>query len=52
MLTVQNFVSQYEKFSDEDLYQAYSNIEDYSEQGKEALLITIETRGGIRKACG
>jgi hypothetical protein len=49
MLTTQDFVSQYEAYTDEELYHAYSNIGDYSEQAQEALNIAIQNRGGIEK---
>lgn len=47
MLTVQRFISQFESYTDEELFSAYENITDYSEKAQEALWITIKKRGGL-----
>ena len=47
MLTTQDFLKQYEKYTDEELYNAYSTIDDYSDEAKEALGITINNKGGL-----
>jgi hypothetical protein len=47
MLTTQDFLLQYEKYSAEELYHAYTTQEDYSDKAKEALKIAINNQGGI-----
>ena len=47
MLTVKDFLSQYENLSDRELYQSYLNINDYSDEAKEAIDLAIKKRGGL-----
>ena len=48
MLTVDSFVTQYENYTDEELYLAHKNIHDYSTEAQEALFIAIDKRGGLK----
>ncbi|HEY6902299.1 MAG TPA: hypothetical protein VI233_16700, partial [Puia sp.] len=47
MLSKQDFVEQYEGYTDEQLYHIYSNADDYSPEAQEALIIIIEKKGGL-----
>src|SRR5215207_7691215 len=47
MLTTQDFLKKYDSYSDEELYNAYSTIDDYSDEAKKALDITINNKGGL-----
>lgn len=47
MLTIQDFVSKYEHYGDEDLYMIHSNIDNYSDEAIQALAIVIKEKGGL-----
>jgi hypothetical protein len=47
MLTAQDFLLQYEKYSDEELYNAYLTKQDYSTDAQASLIIAIDNRGGL-----
>lgn len=49
MLTKQDFIQQYEKHSDEELYQMYLRKDNYSEEGQEALNEVIDQKGGLAR---
>jgi hypothetical protein len=47
MLTTQDFVTKYETYSDEELYNVHHNLENYSEEAGKALYIVMEKKGGL-----
>jgi len=47
MLSVSDFISRYEKYSDEELYEIYKTIDNYSPEAKEALDKVLEKKGGV-----
>jgi hypothetical protein len=47
MLTTEEFVLQYEAYTDEELYNVYENIDDYSAEAQEAFDIVIAKKGGL-----
>ena len=47
MLNISDFKEKFENYSDEQLYEAKVNADQYSDDGKEALNIVINKRGGI-----
>jgi len=47
MLSKEDFISQYEKYTDDELFAIYSNMADYSDEAKEALGIVVAGRGGV-----
>ncbi|MGE5109119.1 MAG: hypothetical protein ACM3H8_16395 [Sphingobacteriales bacterium] len=47
MLSVSDFVSKYQNYSDEELYDVHLNINGYSDEAKKALSIVLENKGGI-----
>jgi hypothetical protein len=47
MLTTQDFVTKYETYSDEELYNVHHNLENYSEEASKALYIVMEKKGGL-----
>jgi hypothetical protein len=49
MPTIQQLVDKYKNYSDEDLFEVYSMISEYSEEAKEALEIVLNNKGGIDK---
>ena len=49
MLTTEEFVLQYEAYTDEELYKVYQNIDDYSSEAKDAFDIVIEKKGGLEQ---
>lgn len=49
MFATADFVSRYEKLTDDELLNIYNDIGDYSEEAKKALAIVIERRGGEEK---
>ncbi len=49
MLTTEEFVLQYEAYTDEELYKVYHNIDDYSSEAKDALEIVIKKKGGMEQ---
>lgn len=49
MLTTEDFLAQYEKCSNEELYRMHLNLADYSEEAQGALKHVIEERGGLNK---
>jgi hypothetical protein len=49
MLSVEDFVSKYEEYTDEELFEVYENISTYSKQAQDALSIVISSKGGQEK---
>ncbi len=49
MLTTEEFILQYEAYTDEELYKVYENIDDYSEEAQEAFDIVIEKKGSLEE---
>lgn len=47
MLSKADFLEQYEKYSEEQLIELYTTIEDYSDEAKEAFYIVVAKRGGV-----
>jgi len=47
MFTIEDFVSQYEPYTDEELMNTYSDREGYSLEAQEALMIVINRKGGM-----
>ena len=47
MPTREEIVERYQKYSDEELLDVYSKIEEYTDEGKEALKIVLKEKGGI-----
>ncbi|HVY74882.1 MAG TPA: hypothetical protein VG890_08645 [Puia sp.] len=47
MFIVEELVTQYEAYSDKELYDVHKNIEGYSAEAKEALEKVIRKRGGL-----
>ncbi len=47
MLSVKDFIEKYELYSDEELIEVDSNINNYSEEANEALNIVLQKKGGI-----
>jgi hypothetical protein len=46
MLTVQDFVLKYEKYTDDELLEIHSSLHDYSDEAKEGFKIVVAKRGG------
>ena len=49
MFSTDQFVSTYESYTDEQLFEIHSNMENYSDEAREALNIVIKKRGGLDK---
>jgi len=47
MPKLEEIVERYQKYSDEELLDVYSKIDEYSDEGKEALKIVLKSKGGI-----
>ncbi|MFL9484720.1 hypothetical protein ACI6Q2_18195 [Chitinophagaceae bacterium LWZ2-11] len=47
MLSKVDFLEQYKKYSEEQLIELYTTIEDYSDEAKEAFYIVVAKRGGV-----
>lgn len=47
MFSVQEFVSKFETYNDVELYEIYSNPDNYSDEAKEAFNIVVKKKGGI-----
>ncbi len=47
MPRLEEIVERYQKYSDEELLDVYSKIDEYSDEGKEALKIVLKSKGGI-----
>lgn len=47
MLSVADFISKYEKYTDEELYDVHINIDGYSTEAKQALAKVLESKGGL-----
>lgn len=47
MPTVAELVSQFESYSDKELYTAFIALDDYSDEGQQALSQAVASRGGI-----
>ncbi len=52
MLTTDDFILQYEAYTDEDLHAVYEHIDDYSPEAQEAFKIVIQKKGGLEKWLG
>jgi hypothetical protein len=49
MFTIDDFVSKYENYTDEELIEVYHNLADYSEEANEALKIAVQKKGGFQE---
>ncbi len=49
MLTTDEFIVQYQAYTDEDLHTVYEHIDDYSPEAQEAFKIVIQKKGGLEK---
>jgi hypothetical protein len=49
MLSTEDLISRYEKYTDQELLQAWINVDDYSAEAKKALEIEMAKRGGEEK---
>jgi len=49
MFTVQEFALRFEDYDDEQLFEIYSNWNNYSEEAKEAFNIVVDNKGGVEK---
>ena len=49
MLSKEDFISQYQGYTDEQLHHIYSNPGDYSPEAQEAVLVVIDKKGGLEK---
>jgi hypothetical protein len=47
MLSTNDFISQYETHTDEELYTIYMNKDGYSPEAQEALMIVLQKKGGL-----
>ncbi len=47
MLNIKDFEAKYELYTDEELYNIYKNIDNYSEEASMALDIVLTKKGGI-----
>ena len=47
MLSIADFISKYENYTDEELFEVHSNITTYSNEAKDALTIVIAKNGGL-----
>lgn len=47
MFSVEDFISKYEKYSDEELMEINSGIDGYSKEAEKALAIVIDRKGGM-----
>jgi hypothetical protein len=47
MFTIEDFVSKYKSYTDEELINIHSNISGYSQEAQEALAIVIQNKGGM-----
>jgi len=47
MLTIKDFISKYENYTDEELYNVYKNMDGYSNEAQQALGVVLENKGGI-----
>ncbi len=47
MLTLDDFLKEYDNYTDEQLQNLYLNREDYSEEANQAMRTVIENRGGL-----
>src|SRR5262245_5756925 len=47
MLSVDDFVSKFENYNDDQLFEIYSELENYSAEAKEAFNKVITKKGGI-----
>lgn len=48
MVSKQYLIKKYSKYSDSELLEVSSNIEDFTDEAKEALQIVIDSRGGVK----
>jgi len=47
MFTIEEFISKFQNYNDDELFEAYSNIENYSDEAKAAFNIVISNKGGV-----
>jgi hypothetical protein len=47
MFTVKEFVLKFESYGDDELFEIYSNWNNYSEEAREAFNIVISNKGGV-----
>ena len=49
MFSVDDFISKYKEYSDEELFEIHSNIATYCREAQDALIIVINHEGGLEK---
>ena len=49
MLSTNDFISQYETHTDEELYTIYMDKDGYSPEAQEALMIVLQKKGGLNE---
>src|SRR3989337_1833529 len=49
MFSVEDFIAKYKEYSDEELFEAYSDPDSYSAEAKKALHVAIKNKGGLEK---
>lgn len=47
MFSVKEFVSNFEKYTDDELFEIHSNWDNYSDEAREAFNIVISNKGGV-----
>ena len=47
MLSVSELTTQYENYSDEELFEIHEQVDNYSVEAKQALNVVVEQRGGL-----
>lgn len=47
MFSVEDFLLKYEKYTDDELFEMYSHMDDYSGEAKEAFNIILSRKGGL-----
>ena len=47
MPKIEEIIERYQKYSDQELLDTYLNIDEYTDEGKEALKLVLKSRGGI-----
>lgn len=47
MFSKEDLILKYESFSEDELFEVYSNIDSYSDDAKQALHIVLDKKGGI-----
>jgi hypothetical protein len=49
MLSLNDFIIKYEQYSDAALVDVHQNIDEYSDEAKEAMQIVLQKKGGLEK---